>query len=182
MRYLSLLAAVIAVAFSSCNQAKKNEPQYLFVLHAKSGRYSNGKLMLEGVDQNVAYFTDRPVRKAGTFTVATFLKSWTKGVKNNFHDNPPNAGLVSSERNKADYSEESIELKSPVYDASRDALVFDIKFLNQKVLREGEQLSDVVLFIDFSSNPAAACIQGDAAYKNYCMNSKQQEQVLIAQS
>lgn len=67
------------------------EPSYLFVLSAASGSLEGDTLTLNGVP-NVIYFSDRPDRLAGHFSLEKFVESWNKG-SDSFKADPPNATL-----------------------------------------------------------------------------------------
>jgi len=47
------------------------------------------------VNQQVLYFSDRPVRIAGHLAMPDYLQEWTQG-EDNFGENPPNAALSVS--------------------------------------------------------------------------------------
>lgn len=150
MKTLSMLMtlAVLAGCQAKAQESKPEKVNLLFVLHAKGGNYSKGKLTLTDVSKAVSYFSDRPVRKGGTMDVAKFLTGWSKEHKNNFMDNPPNAGVVSFDGSDKKYSEVSVELQSPSYNAQRKTLSFDVKFLGSDTLQEGSRLEEVSVFVD----------------------------------
>lgn len=66
-------------------------PNYLYVMSAKSGTFSNGTLSLKGI-ASVIYFSDRPKRIAGHITLQRFIAIWSKGTDSMKND-PPNATL-----------------------------------------------------------------------------------------
>lgn len=67
------------------------DPGYMLVLSAGSGSLEGYTLTLNGV-HNVVYFSDRPARKAGHFSVQKFVEMWSKG-DDSFKADPPNATL-----------------------------------------------------------------------------------------
>ncbi len=150
MKTLSLLMTLsLLVGCQAKAQDKFDQPMnLLFILHSKGGSYSQGRLTLNDVSKAVSYFSDRPIRKGGTMDVRKFLEGWSKEKKNNFTDNPPNAGVVSFDGVGKKYSEVPVELQSPEYDPASKTLSFEIKFLSDVMLQEGSQLEEVSIFVD----------------------------------
>ena len=73
------------------------EASFLFVLSAKTGVITKSDagytLTLQGMDDKVLYFSDRPVRQAGFIAMTQFMGDWANG-NNSFAVNPPNAAIV----------------------------------------------------------------------------------------
>ena len=116
MRHASLLLAVII--FVTATPASihadhviddSKNPQYLFVLSAKSGTLKDGKLTLKDVPL-VIYFSDRPNRIAGHMSVEQFVKMWGEG-KDSFKVDPPNAALSVFDRSGSKTA--IVELSTP---------------------------------------------------------------------
>ena len=75
----------------------KQKASFLFVLRADTGVVTKTDesytLTLQGMDDKVLFFSDRPVRTAGCITMTQFMSDWAKG-NNSFKANPPNAAIV----------------------------------------------------------------------------------------
>ena len=123
----------------------------LFVLRADKGiikQTVNGyELTLQGIDDKVLYFSDRPVRKAGFETLSQFMDTWTKG-NNSFVKNPPNAAIVHSAMKPNTQGEAqamAVELTNPT-EISTHVWTFKLKSLNG-TLSKGHY-DEVSVFID----------------------------------
>ncbi len=71
--------------------SRKDNPEFLYVLSAKSGTYEGDRLTLKGVPL-IVYFSDRPDRIAGHVGLEKFVEAWGKGP-DSFKVDPPNAAL-----------------------------------------------------------------------------------------
>ena len=67
--------------------------EYLFVQHAEGVTLQDGALTLEGVGDDILYFSDRPHRIVGRETLEKFLEVWHEGEES-FAEVPPNAVLT----------------------------------------------------------------------------------------
>src|SRR4051794_21850141 len=83
-------------------QPRMRKVSLLYALNAGSGRLAPRKgkgaryeLTLQGLDRNVTWFSDRPVRRTSSFPIAGLAKAWT-GF--GFAADPPNAALTYSDR------------------------------------------------------------------------------------
>lgn len=64
--------------------------EYLFVQHADKVSLDNGVLTLEGIGNDVLYFSDRPNRIVGRESLEAFIDDWDEG-EGSFATIPPNA-------------------------------------------------------------------------------------------
>jgi hypothetical protein len=128
-------------------------------LAKKGGAYT---LTLEGLDRDVAWFSDRPARHSGTFAAVALPGAW-KGF--GFEADPPNAALVY--RDPAGHPGRTVilELRSPRY--AKGKLSFAARVLDPKTVaspnladrvavadtRPASRLADVSLFIDDGEAP-----------------------------
>jgi len=88
----SLLVA-IGLIIPLVASAAEDECDALFVLRAAKLELVAGKdLYLVGVDPNITWFCDRPVRQAGHMTLSALVELGSSGG-NSFKDNPPNAAV-----------------------------------------------------------------------------------------
>jgi hypothetical protein len=89
----------------------------LGVIEAAKGRFDGRRLSLTKVQPNAVWFTDRPIRKAGTFDIDQLLEVLFTG------DDPPNAALefvtAPAERDVV-----IVELTRPRYDRTAGTLSF----------------------------------------------------------
>ncbi|WP_133131051.1 hypothetical protein [Legionella yabuuchiae] len=115
----------------------KQKASFLFVLRADTGviAASDGgyTLTLQGMDDKVLYFSDRPVRKAGFITMTRFMSDWAKG-HDSFQANPPNAAIVHAalKTNENGIAQAiPVELTNPV--ATTNGWSFSMKDLQGKL-------------------------------------------------
>jgi len=137
---------ILALFVSSC--AKKDT--VLHVIQASYGqvvgdREAGYKLILEEIDETVIWFSDRPVRKAGSVHIRDFLKDWDEGA-NSFKKDPPNAVLI------IDNSEPVVvELILVNWNAKA---TFELKSLKGQEYKIADKRGPVTLFIDaYTVNP-----------------------------
>ncbi len=119
----------------------------LYVAYAEGGTISGNVLTLIETRSNVVWFEDRPGRRAGRQSTASFVADWSSL---GFASVPPNAALEVGGRSLP------IILRDPVYDAGTGTLRFVVE------ADQGAQLSsvpsafsDVSLFIDSGASPSS---------------------------
>lgn len=90
-----LLKMGFAAGLVACaSVAAAEEPKsWLLMEVAESATLANGVLVLEGVDDQVVVFADRPYRDAMDAPVQSIMDIWDKG-ENSFAVDPPNAALT----------------------------------------------------------------------------------------
>ena len=113
--------------------------------NAKNVSYSNGRLVLHGVNPMTVCFADRPDRMAGHMPTANMVPMWGEG-KDSFLKDPPNATL--SVFNGAAVSDAIIVLKNPQLTGSD--LSYDVTVLDGSLPARGGACS---LFIDIIGCP-----------------------------
>jgi hypothetical protein len=86
-------------AVAAQEEAVDEMVEYLFVQHAEGVALKEGVLTLEGVGDDVLYFSDRPHRVVGRETIEEFLESWDQGDES-FAEIPPNAVLTVKQKNE----------------------------------------------------------------------------------
>lgn len=123
----------------------------LFVLSANKAtitKTSTGyELTLQGIDDKVLWFTDRPVRKSGFRTSDLFIKRWER-MGSSFGKTPPNAVMTQCCRNGDTNCIDkavAVELSNPVK-LSDQSWKFSLKDLGEK-LNVGSY-SGVRVFVD----------------------------------
>ena len=166
---------------------------YMFVQSAKSGTFVENQasqglytLTLYGVDPDMVYFSDRPVRDAGKSPNQKFLTGLPFSPKN-----PPNAALVAASGSGPD-STLVIEIFSPRYDARTSTLIYDARILDDYkrdglAMFAGRQtgtvppiFNDASLFIDDCPDGQMLCWPYDcpsAKYGDNCPAVQSQFQV-----
>src|SRR5438045_1582118 len=126
-------------------QSEKNV-DVLFVQNAKNVSFSEGKLVLRGVNPVTVCFTDRPARMAGHMQTSKFVPLWSQG-KNSFLKDTPNATLsIFSGDNVSDLV---VELSNP--QLSGNDLTYDARILEGTPPANGGACA---LFIDITGMPA----------------------------
>ena len=120
--------------------AEEELVEYLFVQHAQSVTLKDGILTLEGIGDDVLYFSDRPHRVVGRETVEWFVQAWDEGEES-FAASPPNAVLtVKKEQELVDLT---LVLTQPVLNDR--TLVYTVHVLDGPESGSGELAA---LFID----------------------------------
>jgi hypothetical protein len=154
---LGTLGGVGSTASAAQAQSEKPKAQYLFVVEAQAvwtQSFPRGQigLNLSGVDARVLYFSDRPVREAGTIPAAVLFEHWQKF---GFAKVPPNAAIVAP-NGPAGHRPTAVKLFDPHYDATAGALEIcmcvlghqDGRWLTQLTETTAAQHGPVSLFID----------------------------------
>src|SRR3990167_1875744 len=144
---IGFLLSCLLVSVFATTQIKDTE---LFVIHAKSGNVTqtNNYYQLNLQKPRITYFTDRPVRLAGSISVKQFVSDWSTG-QNSFARVNPNAALIADfDALKAgDEQEHFVILKNPSYDPKTDTLTLNVSgFKASEQLMSGE-LTDIMLFV-----------------------------------
>lgn len=105
-------------------------------------------LTISDVDNDMTWFTDRPMREAGNTQTSSLPSLWTEGGIDSFENTPPNATLTVKNNGK---SETFIgELSQPVLSGS--SLSFKVKPIKEiSSSLVGKTLSNPVLVIDASA-------------------------------
>jgi len=121
--------------------------EFLFVQHAESVTLKDGLLTLEGIGEDVLYFSDRPHRIVGRSPLEWFVGAWEEG-EDSFEVNPPNAVLtVKKDEHLVDLT---MVLTQPVL--TDRTLVYTVKVLDGPESGTG---ADAALFIDAFIRDAA---------------------------
>ena len=103
-------------------------------------------MTLEGLDKHTTWFTDRPERKAGKISSQAFFDVWNQG-DDSFGKVNPNAALVCMRGSEV--IEHVVTLSRPDYSAKKDAVTYDIQYVNSTGPENTETCtSEVSLFID----------------------------------
>jgi hypothetical protein len=129
---------------ASGKQSKKVD--VLFVQNAKNVSFSEGKLVLRGVNPVTVCFTDRPSRMAGHMQTSRFVPLWSQGKDSFLKDNPNATLSVFSGDNVSDLV---VELSNP--QLSGDDLTYDARILEGTPPANGGACA---LFIDIIGMPA----------------------------
>jgi hypothetical protein len=126
-------------------QSEKNV-DVLFVQNAKNVSFSEGKLVLRGVNPVTVCFTDRPARLAGHMQTSNFVPLWSQGKDSFLKDNPNATLSIFSGDNVSDLV---VELSNP--QLSGDDLTYDARILEGTPPANGGACA---LFIDIIGMPA----------------------------
>lgn len=130
----------------------------LFVIHSTSGHFQlqsnsdiQGQLILDGVNETVAYFKDRATKEGGSRNLSEFLSNWNQ-APNSFSDNPPSAALVyhreDASGNIQTFEQINLQINHPQYNASTDEVIFDFQIVGPAIHLPLGQLDETTLFID----------------------------------
>jgi hypothetical protein len=139
-------------------QSEKNV-DVLFVQNAKNVSFSEGKLVLRGVNSVTVCFTDRPARMAGHMQTSKFVPLWSQGKDSFLKDNPNATLSVFSGDNVSDLV---VELSNPKL--SGDDLTYDTRILEGTLPAEG---GPCALFIDIIGMPATPMSYAGVARRAY---------------
>ena len=86
------LECIIENDLASNDLDTNEQPEWLFALNFLSGQCNDKTLVLEDVDQIMA-FTNRPYRLSDIIETDEFTEFWDSNNMDNFSENPPNAAL-----------------------------------------------------------------------------------------
>jgi len=134
-----------ATAIAVEEEAAEEMVEYLFVQHAEGVTLQDGVLTLEGVGDDILYFSDRPHRIVGRETLEKFLEAWTEGEES-FAEVPPNAVLTV--RQEDELRDLTVVLKDPVL--TEGNLAYQVEVLDGPDAGSGEFAA---LFIDVIGAP-----------------------------
>lgn len=117
----------------------------------KPGYY---KITLQGLNNYVIYFSERPKHITGIASLKNFYETWNAG-KNNFNKVNPNAVLESELLQSDDHIFYTFELSNPAYDAANNTVTYNAKLLNkqQTNISRKTNIGYTTLFIDDYSTP-----------------------------
>ena len=142
---------------ASGKQSKKVD--VLFVQNAKNMTFSQGKLVLRGVNPVTVAFTDRPARMAGHMQTSRFVPLWSQGKDSFLKDNPNATLSVFRGDNVSDLV---VELSNP--QLSGNDLTYDARLLEGTPPASGGACA---LFIDVIGMPATPMSYAGAARRAY---------------
>ena len=127
------------------SKANNPAPQLMFVQTAEDLKVDAAAktFRLVNVNRQTLFFSDRPVRIAGHYKTADYLKVWSEG-KDNFDEDPPNATLSVYEPGQADNSLVVVEINNPVIDGAD--LIYSYKLIEGTMPASG---GETALFIDW---------------------------------
>ncbi len=142
------------ITWTATGKQSKNV-DVLFVQNAKNMSFSEGKLVLRGVNPVTVCFTDRPARMAGHMQTSRFVPLWSQGKDSFLKDNPNATLSVFSGDNVADLV---VELSNP--QLSGNDLTYDARILEGTPPANGGVCA---LFIDVIGMPATPMSYAGAA-------------------
>jgi hypothetical protein len=142
------------ITWTATGKQSKNV-DVLFVQNAKNMSFSEGKLVLRGVNPVTVCFTDRPARLAGHMQTSRFVPLWSQGKDSFLKDNPNATLSVFSGDNVSDLV---VELSNP--QLSGDDLTYDVRLLEGTPPATGGACA---LFIDIIGMPATPMSYAGAA-------------------
>jgi hypothetical protein len=146
------------ITWTATGKQSKNV-DVLFVQNAKNLSFSNGKLVLRGMNPVTVCFTDRPARMAGHMQTTKFSPLWSHG-KDSFLKDNPNAKLsVFGGDNVSDLV---VELSNP--QLSGDDLTYDVRLLEGTPPANGGACA---LFIDIIGMPATPVSYAGVARRSF---------------
>ncbi len=150
---------------SRSNRDSANKITWLFALTADTGSLADSgggmyKLSLQGVDDRMIAFADRPQREVQILPTAKFHASWTRI----FEDDPPNAVLVQHAPGAPQRQTSLVlELDNPVHSTAKGTITYRARILAEEdhpkrlhgvstaALHDGappQNFEDASLFID----------------------------------
>jgi len=142
------------ITWTATGKQSKNV-DVLFVQNAKNMSFTEGKLVLRGVNPVTVCFTDRPARMAGHMQTSRFVPLWSQGKDSFLKDNPNATLSVFSGDNVSDLV---VELSNP--QLSGDDLTYDARILEGTPPANGGACA---LFIDIIGMPATPMSYAGAA-------------------
>jgi hypothetical protein len=146
------------ITWTATGKQSKNV-DVLFVQNAKNMSFSEGKLVLRGVNPVTVCFTDRPARLAGHMQTSKFVPLWSQGKDSFLKDNPNATLSVFSGDTVADLV---VELSNP--QLSGDDLTYDVRLLEGTPPANGGACA---LFIDIIGMPATPVSYAGVARRSF---------------
>ena len=149
MRMVVAIIILLSLAVVGCTpSATEEEPTLLFVQESQSIKYDGNILSMVDVNPHTLYFSDRPQRIAGYWTLIEFMQEVGTG-EDNFAENPPNATLVSLQGDE--FIDVVLEIPNrPIYQDG--ALQFRVEVIEGELPDSAGQSA---LFIDTVGRPAS---------------------------
>ena len=121
----------------------------LVLIHAKRGIIEFKPypiLTLEDVDTSVAYLKLDPNREAGKIGLQEFLDSYAEQLRIGGALN--SAYVFYENESQGNFSDVTVNLKNPIYDASEKTLSFSVDYLKENQIITPGKIDEVTLFID----------------------------------
>jgi hypothetical protein len=146
------------ITWTATGKQSKNV-DVLFVQNAKNMSFSEGKLVLRGVNPVTVCFTDRPARMAGHMQTSRFVPLWSQGKDSFLKDNPNATLSIFSGDNVSDLV---VELSNP--QLSGDDLTYDVRLLEGAPPANGGACA---LFIDIIGMPATPMSYAGVARRSF---------------
>ena len=146
---------VLLLFAAACSDIPSDPPSLFFVQSSDGATLTQSTLVLTGVNEQTAWFTDRPDRETGQVFTSDFLSLWDEG-KNSFVNDPPNADFTCEvDGRTVNYV---VTLTAPAQDQSR--LSYAVEFIGPGLVY-GPVNCDATahLFIDSENTSSAAFCQ-----------------------
>jgi hypothetical protein len=136
-----VLGLTATLAGAQSDEPQVSDPSVLAVLDAKKGTFdsASGKVTLSQVAPRAIWFTDRPARQTGAYTLPQLLSTFFDGQP------PPNAALeFEGADEKSDVT--VVQVSDPKYDGEKNQLIFTAKIVGDPTteLRPDTALADFV--------------------------------------
>ncbi len=145
---------------ASGKQSKKVD--VLFVQNAKNVSFSDGKLVLRGVNPLTVCFTDRPARMAGHMQTSKLIPLWSQGKDSFLKDNPNATLSVFRGDNVSDLV---VELSNP--QLSGNNLTYDARVLEGAPPANGGACALFIHIIGMPATPMSYAGVARRAYRRY---------------
>jgi hypothetical protein len=146
------------ITWTATGKQSKNV-DVLFVQNAKNVSFSEGKLVLRGVNPVTVCFTDRPARMAGHMQTSKLIPLWSQGKDSFLKDNPNATLSVFGGDNVSDLV---VELSNP--QLSGNDLTYDVRLLEGTPPANGGACA---LFIDIIGMPATPMSYAGVARRSF---------------
>lgn len=149
---------VMADSVATAHQAPRNFVQTAKAVTFKTGKSGQVEMTLHGVSGKTLWFSDRPMRKACTYTTQYFVKNWYTPAQSGFNNDSPNATLTANARDDdaGDTVMSVMQLSNPQYSVAKLTLSYTIS----RIFHHGKQaktLHNASLFIDVCFPPFGGC-------------------------
>ena len=124
--------------------SQSESPSVLFSVTSDAVHFENQSgmdvtMVMDGVDPEALWFTDRPARESGVITTTKLANEWAKG--GTFDVDPPNAALVLHEPTKTDAAMADTlvaTVRHATYDAAARSLTTSLHVLTDEEARNLE--------------------------------------------
>ena len=152
-RKMLSLSCIFFLFSAQAQLTSKAQPvEMLFSLSGKTAhlqyRMKNQfKIIVDNVNSDVIFFSNRPIREAGHIKLQDFLTLWYQPGANSFANIAPNI-VIQGKNQQGKLFNYVFVMSRPVFHSSQQQLIFTANPIGKSILPLSLKLSAVAVFID----------------------------------